>query len=102
MHLFKLLKPGTVVSVASLLLVASTLPAQTIGTSGLDWHERFLGIIPLVKPDPKDPVVATVNGTPITLAQVDSFAKTEARMINATSAAETRATWQDALENLVN
>jgi parvulin-like peptidyl-prolyl isomerase len=46
--------------------------------------------------------VATVNGTPITLAQVDSFAKTEARMINATSTAETRATWQDALENLVN
>jgi parvulin-like peptidyl-prolyl isomerase len=76
--------------------------AESLGQSGLDWRQRFLGILPLVKANPADPVVATVNGTQITLAQVNSFAKTEARLINATSTEENKAAWKDALENLVN
>lgn len=84
------------------LSLASRAPAQSPGESGLNWQQRFLGILPLVKPDPKDPIVATVNGTPITLAQVDSYAKTEAQLINATSTEENRAAWRDALDNLIN
>jgi peptidyl-prolyl cis-trans isomerase C len=73
-----------------------------LGQANLTWQQRFLGIIPLVKPDPKDPVVVTVDGHPITAAQVNDYAKTEARMINATSTEESRAVWKDAVENLVN
>lgn len=96
-----------IASFAALALIAALglagrLRAQTLGESGLDWQQRFLGILPLVKPDPTDPIVATVDGTPITLAQVDSYAKTEAHLINATSTEETRAAWRDALDNLIN
>jgi parvulin-like peptidyl-prolyl isomerase len=69
--------------------------------SGLSWEQRFLGIVPLVKPDPKDPVVVTVNGTPITAAQVQEYAKTEQRMVNATSTEEIKAVYKDATENLI-
>jgi parvulin-like peptidyl-prolyl isomerase len=73
-----------------------------LGQSGLNWQQRFLGIIPLVKPDPKDPVVVTVNGAPITAAEITDYAKTEAQMINATSTEETKAVFRDASENLIN
>ncbi len=76
--------------------------AQSIGESGLSWQQRFLGILPLVKPDPKDPVVATVNDVPITAAQVRDYARTEERLINATSTDETRAVFKDAMENLIS
>jgi parvulin-like peptidyl-prolyl isomerase len=102
MRIANLLAGLAVFASCAALVAVSLALAQSASTRGLEWHERFLGIIPLVKPDPKDPVVATVNGSTITLAEVDSYAKTEARMINATSTAETRATWQDAVENLVN
>jgi parvulin-like peptidyl-prolyl isomerase len=84
--------------------VLAQLPTirTNLGEANLTWQQRFLGIIPLVKPDPKDPVIVTVNGHPITAAQVNDYAKTEARMINATSTEESRAVWKDALENLVN
>ncbi len=71
------------------------------GADSLDWRQRFLGIIPLVKPNPSDPVVATVDGTPITLAQVDSYAATEAHMVNATTTAENKAVWHDAVDSLI-
>jgi len=76
--------------------------AQQMGQSGLSWQQRFLGILPLVKPDPKDPVVVTVNGTAITAAQITDYAKTEARLINANTTEETRAVYKDATENLIN
>jgi parvulin-like peptidyl-prolyl isomerase len=69
--------------------------------AGLDWRQRFLGILPLVKPSVTDPVVAKVDGTDLTLAQVDSYAKTEARLVNATSTAENKAVWHDAVDNLI-
>jgi hypothetical protein len=75
--------------------------ATNIGTADLNWQQRFLGILPLVKPDPKDPVIVTVNGTPITAGEVNDYAKTEARMINATSTEESRAVFKDATENLI-
>jgi parvulin-like peptidyl-prolyl isomerase len=81
-------------------VMAQAVLAQT-GDSGLDWHQRFLGIIPLVKPSPSDPIVAKVNGVPITLTEVNSYSKTEARLVNATSTAENKAVWQDALDNLI-
>ncbi|HYA36219.1 MAG TPA: peptidylprolyl isomerase [Candidatus Binataceae bacterium] len=81
--------------------VASAQPQQ-MGQSGLSWQQRFLGILPLVKPDPKDPVVVTVNGTPITAAQITDYAKTEARLINANTTDEMRAVYKDATENLIN
>jgi parvulin-like peptidyl-prolyl isomerase len=90
---------------AAILLAISILPsarAQELGQAGLTWQQRFLGIIPLVKPDPKDPVVVTVNGTPITAAEISDYSKTEAEMINATSTEETKAVWKDATENLIN
>jgi peptidyl-prolyl cis-trans isomerase SurA len=82
------------------------LPARAqvqinLGTANLSWQQRFLGILPLVKPDPKDPVVVTVNGAPITAAEVNDYAKTEARLINATSTEETKAVYKDATENLI-
>jgi len=73
-----------------------------LGTANLTWQQRFLGILPLVKPDPQDPVVVTVNGSPITAAEVNDYAKTEARLINATSTEESRAVFKDATENLIN
>jgi len=85
-----------VAAVASVALVVAQL-----GQSNLDWQQRFLGIIPLVKPDPKDPVVVTVNGAPITAAQVTDYAKTEARLINATRPEELKAVYRDAAENLI-
>src|SRR5215831_13129514 len=75
--------------------------ATNIGTADLNWQQRFLGILPLVKPDPKDPVIVTVNGTPITAGEVNDYAKTEARLINATSTEESRAVFKDATENLI-
>jgi parvulin-like peptidyl-prolyl isomerase len=85
------------------LVVATAYPVRAqLGESGLDWQQRFLGILPLVKPDPKDPVAVTVNGAPITAAEISDYAKTEAQMINATSTEETRAVFRDASENLIN
>jgi len=81
---------------------ADSLPTtQTLGESNLSWQQRFLGIVPIVKPNPKDPIVVTVNGTPITATQVDEYSKTEAQLINATSTDETNAVWKDATENLI-
>ncbi len=85
-----------------LMALASAGWGQQIGQSGLSWQQRFLGILPLVKPDPKDPVVVTVDGTPITAAQIRDYAKTEERLLNATSTREVRAVYKDAAENLIN
>ena len=88
--------------VAFAAAVASVAPiGAQLGQSNLDWQQRFLGIIPLVKPDPKDPVVVTVNGAPITAAQVTDYAKTEARLINANRPEELKAVYRDAAENLI-
>ncbi len=93
----------TCLIVAIVAAVATAHPGRAqLGESGLDWQQRFLGILPLVKPDPKDPVVVTVNGAPITAAEIADYAKTEARMINATSTEESRAVFRDASENLIN
>ena len=82
---------------------ADSLPGpQTLGESNLSWQQRFLGIVPMVKPNAKDPVVVMVNGTPITVTQIDEYSKTEAQLINATSTEETNAVWKDATENLIN
>jgi len=92
-----------IVAIGIAFVVATARPSHAqIGTSGLEWQQRFLGIIPLVKPDPKDPVVVTVNGAPITAAEIADYAKTEARMINATSTEESKAVFRDAGENLIN
>src|SRR5690349_20835492 len=91
-----------IVAIAAALASTTILHAQQMGESGLSWQQRFLGILPLVKPDPKDPVVVTVDGTPITVAQVRDYAKTEQRLINATSTEETKAVYRDAMENLIN
>ena len=89
--------------VAIVVAVATAYPVRAqLGESGLNWQQRFLGIIPLVKPDPKDPVVVTVNGAPITAAEITDYAKTEAQMINATSTEESKAVFRDASENLIN
>ena len=90
-----------IVAIAAAVASAPALHAQ-LGQANLDWQQRFLGIIPLVKPDPKDPVVVTVNGTPITAAEVTEYATTEKRMLNATSTEETKAVFKDAAENLIN
>ena len=76
--------------------------AGTLGQADLNWQQRFLGILPLVKPDPKDPVVVTVDGHPITAAEITDYAHTERQMINATSTEETKAVYKDATENLIN
>ena len=89
------------IGIAFVVATAHPIHAQ-LGQSGLGWQQRFLGIIPLVKPDPKDPVVVTVNGAPITAAEIADYAKTEARMINATSTEESKAVFRDAGENLIN
>src|SRR5271167_4063100 len=96
-------RPIAIVIVAIVVAVASAGPARAqLGESGLDWQQRFLGIIPLVKPDPKDPVLVTVNGAPITAAEVGDYAKTEAQMINATTTEESKAVFRDASENLIS
>ena len=96
-------RPIAIVIVAIVVAVASAGPARAqLGESGLDWQQRFLGILPLVKPDLKDPVLVTVNGAPITAAEIADYAKTEARMINATSTEESKAVFRDAGENLIN
>src|SRR5271156_3074979 len=95
-------RPLAILIVAFAAAVASVSPILAqLGESGLSWEQRFLGIIPLVKPDPKDPVVVTVNGVPITAAEVTDYAKTEEKMLNATSTEETNAVFRDAAENLV-
>jgi parvulin-like peptidyl-prolyl isomerase len=92
-----------IVATGVAFVVASAHPVRAqLGQSGLSWQQRFLGILPLVKPDPKDPVVVTVNGAPITAAEIADYAKTEARMINATSTEESKAVFRDASENLIN
>ncbi len=96
-------KPIAFLIVAIVVAVATGNPVHAqLGQSGLSWQQRFLGIIPLVKPDPKDPVVVTVNGAPITAAEIADYAKTEANMIGATSTEETKAVFRDASENLIN
>jgi parvulin-like peptidyl-prolyl isomerase len=90
-----------IVAIVVAVATAGPLRAQ-LGQSGLNWQQRFLGIIPLVKPDPKDPVLVTVNGAPITAAEVGDYAKTEAQMINATSTEESKAVFRDASENLIS
>jgi parvulin-like peptidyl-prolyl isomerase len=85
------------------IAVATAVPSLAqLGQSGLSWQQRFLGILPLVKPNPKDPVVVTVNGAPITAAEIADYANTEKHMINATSTEETQAVFRDATENLIN
>ncbi|MGC1677104.1 MAG: peptidylprolyl isomerase [Candidatus Binataceae bacterium] len=96
--------------IAVALCTAPTLRAQSgpvvgtgsLGQADLNWQQRFLGILPLVKPDPKDPVVVTVDGHPITAAEITDYAHTEKQMINATSSEETKAVFKDAAENLIN
>lgn len=97
-------RPLAVLIVAIAAALASLAPyaRAQLGQSNLDWQQRFLGILPLVKPDPKDPVVVTVNGAPITAAEIADYANTEKRMINATSTEESRAVFKDATENLIN
>ena len=96
-------KPIVLLIVAIAAAVATAYPVRAqLGQSGLNWQQRFLGIIPLVKPDPKDPVLVTVNGAPITAAEITDYAKTEAQMINATSTEESKAVFRDASENLIN
>ena len=98
---FRMTAGALVLAGAALLGSAAAARAQS-GESGLSWQQRFLGIIPLVKPDPKDPVAVTVDGRSITIAQVAEYSKTEERLINATSTEEEKAVWKDATENLIN
>jgi peptidyl-prolyl cis-trans isomerase SurA len=92
-----------IVAIGVAIVVASAHPVRAqLGQSGLSWQQRFLGILPLVKPDPKDPVVVTVNRAPITAAEIADYSKTEARMINATTTEESKAVFRDASENLIN
>jgi parvulin-like peptidyl-prolyl isomerase len=81
---------------------ASMTGAGGLGRADLNWQQRFLGILPLIKPDPKDPVMVTVDGHPITAAAITDYARTERQMINATSTEETKAVFKDATENLIN
>ena len=84
-----------IVAIAVAIATAYPVRAQ-LGESGLSWQQRFLGILPLVKPDPKDPVVVTVNGAPITAAEIADYANTEKHMINATTTEESKAVFRDA------
>ena len=95
--------PAICLIVAIAVAIATAYPVHAqLGQSGLSWEQRFLGILPLVKPDPKDPVLVTVNGVPITAAEISDYAKTEAKMIGATSTQEMKAVFRDASENLIN
>jgi parvulin-like peptidyl-prolyl isomerase len=100
MRIFRISLALLIVAFVAAVASVSLLHAQ-LGQSNLDWQQRFLGIIPLVKPDPKDPVVVIVNGAPITAAEVTDYAKTEARMLNLTSTGEMKAVYRDATENLI-
>ena len=103
-HSTNLLRSARLLVLAAALCIIGPAAAQittNMGTADLNWQQRFLGILPLVKPDPKDPVIVTVNGTPITASEVNDYAKTEARLINATSTEESRAVFKDATENLI-
>ena len=88
-------------ALASALVSLPVIALAQIGDNQLDWRQRYLGIIPLVKPNPADPIVAKVNGTAITLAQADSYARTEARLLNANTTEETKAVWRDALDSII-
>ncbi|HUO04695.1 MAG TPA: peptidylprolyl isomerase [Candidatus Binataceae bacterium] len=90
-----------ILTIAAALASASTLLAQAI-PNNLTWQQRFIGIIPLVKPDPKDPIVVTVNGVPITVTQVSEYAQAESKMLDTPVSEESRAVWKDAEENLIN
>ncbi len=91
-----------ILTIAATLASGTGASAQQLGQANLTWQQRFLGILPLVKPDPKDPVAVTVNGQPITASEITDYAATEKRMINATSTEETKAVYRDAMENLIN
>jgi parvulin-like peptidyl-prolyl isomerase len=96
-----LLFASLIVAIGVAVATAPAVRAQ-LGESGLSWEQRFLGILPLVKPDPKDPVVVTVNSAPITAAEIADYANTEKKLINATSTEEEKAVFRDATENLIN
>ncbi|MHB8383141.1 MAG: peptidylprolyl isomerase [Candidatus Binataceae bacterium] len=106
---FRIAIPAALV-IAVALCTAPGLRAQSepvvgtgsLGRANLNWQQRFLGILPLVKPDPKDPVMVTVDGHPITAAEITDYARTERQMINATSTEESKAVFKDATENLIN
>src|SRR5215469_714187 len=103
LSILRAIRPALIALAAA---VCFTAPADaqlstSLGTANLNWQQRFLGILPLVKPDPKDPVVVTVNGQPITAAEINDYAKTESRLINATSTEESKAVFKDATENLI-
>lgn len=86
-------------------LRAQSMPgagSAALGRADLNWQQRFLGILPLVKPNPKDPVIVTVDGHPITAAEITDYARTERQMLNATSTEESNAVFKDAAENLIN
>ncbi|HKN00203.1 MAG TPA: peptidylprolyl isomerase [Candidatus Binataceae bacterium] len=104
MTIFPRIRLAALIIMAALCIVAPAIAQVSVdmGTANLDWQQRFLGILPLVKPDPKDPVVVTVNGVPITATQINDYAKTEARLINATSTEESNAVFKDATENLIS
>jgi parvulin-like peptidyl-prolyl isomerase len=103
LSILRAIRPTLIALVAGVCftVTAAAQLSTNLGTANLDWQQRFLGILPLVKPDPKDPVVVTVNGQPITAGEINDYAKTEARMINATSTEESRAVFKDATENLI-
>jgi len=90
-----------IVAIVALVRFAPCSLAQIVSDNKLDWRQRYLGIIPLVKPNPSDPVVAKVDGVAITLAQTDSYAKTAARMVDATTTEETKEVWHEALDSLI-
>lgn len=100
MNITRKLGAALILAVLASAVAAPGALAQ-FGQNSLDWRQRYLGIIPLVKPNPSDPIVAKVNGTPITLAAVDSYARTEARMVNATTTKENKQVWNDAVDNLI-
>ena len=95
-----------IVAIAAALASISPISesrAQEVGpSSGLSWQQRFLGILPLVKADPKDPVIATANGSPITAAQVRDYSRTEQRLIDPSTTEPSRAVVKDAMENLIS
>ncbi|MGH7812600.1 MAG: peptidylprolyl isomerase [Candidatus Binataceae bacterium] len=103
MRIARTVSAGLIAAIAAVLLIAPIAQSeQVVGGSGLEWQQRFLGILPLVKPDIKDPVVVTVDGVPITLGQIDDYARAESKLIGSASSGEDRAVWKDAMENLVN
>ena len=102
MRICRLILACLILTIAATLASGPRARAQQLGQANLTWQQRFLGILPLVKPDPKDPVAVTVNGKPITASEIVDYANTEKHMINATSTDETKAVYRDAMENLIN